>query len=87
MHHAAFTGNELFVIYTDAFKADIEATDNEGKTPLHLCVKSFAEHRNIECIKKLLLAGANRNAVDSYNLKPIDYINSIKGTVVDNGVK
>ena len=77
MHHAAFTGNELFVIYADAFNADIEATDNEGKTPLHLCAKSYSEHRNIECVKKLLLAGANRDAVDLYKLKPVDYINQM----------
>lgn len=64
-HHAAFTGNELFVVYAAAFGADMNAIDNEGKTPLILCCKSFRDHKNIECVKKLLLGGSEKNTKDN----------------------
>lgn len=73
LHHAAFTGNELFSVFAIAFGADIEAREDEGKTPLHLCTKSFSDHRNVECVKKLLLAGADREARDSYGNRPVEY--------------
>ena len=64
-HHAAFTGNELFVVYASAFGAEINARDNEGKTPLILSCKSYVDHKNIECLKKLLLGGSDKCLQDS----------------------
>lgn len=66
-HHAAFTGNELYVVYAAAFGADMNAKDNEGKTPLILCCKAYDDHRNIECLKKLLLGGSEKHIKDNQN--------------------
>ena len=73
-HHAAFTGNELFSVYAAAFGADMNARDNEDKTPLIMCCKSYDDHRNLECIKKLLLAGSDKEARDYLNYRAIDYL-------------
>lgn len=77
-HHAAFTGNELFIVYAAAFGAEINARDNEGKTPLILSCKSYVEHKNIECLKKLLLGGADKYLRDSQNYSAIDYLKEIE---------
>ena len=66
LHHAAFTGNELFIVYATAFGAEVDALDSELKTPMILTCKSFGDHRNTECIKKLLLAGADKSMKDNY---------------------
>ena len=77
LHHAAFTGNELFIVYASSFGAHINAIDNEGKTPLILTSKGYEEHRNMECLKKLLLAGADKTIEDKFGMKAIDYLNTL----------
>ena len=73
-HHAAFTGNELFIVYATAFGADMNARDNEEKTPLILCCKSYDDHRSIDCLKKLLLGGSDKELRDAANYRAIDYL-------------
>lgn len=60
LHHAATTGNELWIVYAVAFNAEVDARDAEQKTPLLNCCSRFSDHWNTECIKKLLLAGADK---------------------------
>ena len=75
LHHATHTGNELFIVYAAAFGANINAKDNEGCTPLlHVC-KNFDDNKNIDCLKKLLLAGADKEIVDDQGFKAINWLN------------
>ena len=48
--------------------------DHRGLTPLHLAVKSYKENRSSKGIKQLLIKGADRNALDFFDKKPVDYI-------------
>jgi ankyrin repeat protein len=49
--------------------ANVNVTDDQGKTPLHWAVMQ----QNVETVQLLVNAGANANAVDSTMKKPIDY--------------
>lgn len=74
LHHAAATGNELFITFAVALNADVDAKNRENKTPLIDCCSRFNEHWNSDCIKKLLLAGADKNLIDSSDMRAIDYL-------------
>jgi ankyrin repeat protein len=49
--------------------ADKDATDEEGRTPLHFA----SGYGEIECVKALLDAEANVNAVDNNQNTPLHY--------------
>jgi ankyrin repeat protein len=53
------------------FKADVRGVDKEKKTALHAAVKNDC----LGCVKALLEAGADPNAVDGSGLRPLDYAN------------
>lgn len=74
LHHAAATGNELWIVYASAFGCDINAVDNDEKTALLSCTSRFSDHWNTECVKKLLLAGAEKEVVDKQGRTAIDYL-------------
>ena len=74
LHWAAFSGSELTLSYIVAWGGDLNDVDSKGLTPLHLAVKSYKENRSTKGIKQLLIKGANREALDFQNLKPIDYV-------------
>ena len=74
LHWAAFSGSELTLSYIIAWGGDLNDVDSKGLTPLHLAVKSYKENRSTKGIKQLLIKGANRDALDFQNLKPIDYV-------------
>jgi len=75
LHWAASFGYEVTIGYLIAWGADINSVDYKGLTPLHITVKNFRKNRSAtRCVKQLLMKGANKNAVDFNNKKPIDYI-------------
>jgi ankyrin repeat protein len=74
LHWAAFSGSELTLSYILAWGGNIDAIDQKGLTPLHLSVKTYTHHRSTKGIKQLLIKGANRNALDFQNMKPVDYL-------------
>lgn len=58
LHWAAYSGSELVLHYILAFGAEIEATDREGFTPLHIAVKMSEEVGHTRLIRFLLVKGA-----------------------------
>jgi ankyrin repeat protein len=74
LHHAASIGNGLWIGYAVAQGAKVDAVDSEGKTPLITSCKTFMDHRNVECLKKLISAEADPEARDTYNKRGIDYL-------------
>lgn len=61
--------------------ADIQATDNDGKTPLHLAVQNIEEHSDpdiAEPVDVLLDAGADPFATDKDGKTPFDYARTNK---------
>lgn len=64
-------------MYAASFGAKVNALDNEGKTPLILTSKGYEEHRNLECLKKLLLAGADKTIADKAGKRAIDYLHDL----------
>ena len=56
--------------YLISLGANINASNDEGMTPLHLAVQIV----NIRTTKDLLLRGANRNAETTDGRKPIDLL-------------
>lgn len=74
LHHAANIGNGLWIGYAVAQGANVDAKDDEDKTPLITSCKQFMNHRNLECLKKLISAEANQEARDIYNFRGIDYL-------------
>ena len=61
LHQAAIYGCELAAVYLLSYDAYVNAKDGKGNSPLHLSVKNQGARPNIDCFKKLLLAGADRN--------------------------
>jgi len=74
MHWAAFSGAELTLSYLIAFGGSLEAVDMKGYTALHLACKEYKQTNSTKGIKQLLIKGANRNAIDFDNKRPIDYV-------------
>ena len=75
LHHAAMFGCELSVCYLVSYKGFINAKDNNRQTPLHLAIERYKENPNIDCIKKLLLNGADREIRNSSDRTPLDELN------------
>ena len=64
--------------YIISYGGNIELKNNFGQTPLHKAVVEYWRHRSSKGIKYLLTKGANRNAVDNENEKPVDYLPVLK---------
>jgi len=60
LHWACYAGAESSVAYLLAWGADVNATDNQGLTPLHLSVKSAEESKSTRSLRHLLIKGADR---------------------------
>ena len=71
LHHAAMFGCEISVCYLISYKGYINAKDKQKDTPLHTAIKYYKTNPNIDCVKKLLLNGSDRNALNDANRTPI----------------
>src|SRR6266568_779470 len=78
LHLAAANGYKDIAELLLASKADIEATDNSGSTPLHQAVAASAEHSDL--VEVLIAHKADLNAADANGLTPLHY-----ATLADNG--
>lgn len=61
-----------------AWKADVNAVDINGITPLHLAIKSAEELKSSRSVRHLLIKGALRNVKDKNNRTPIDVVKEIR---------
>lgn len=55
---------ESSVSYLLAWKADVNAIDSSGLSPLHLAVKAADELKSTRSVRHLLIKGADRGCVD-----------------------
>ncbi|KAL6797361.1 ankyrin repeat-containing domain protein [Trichoderma sp. SZMC 28013] len=69
LENCRYGGHEESVERLLQWHASTEATDVDGKTPLHLA----AETGHLEAAKSLLDQGARVNVTDLHGKKPIDY--------------
>lgn len=73
--HVAASTNDLDQIQLSIKnkKNQINCTDSDGFTPLHMAVKSVHAWRRLDSIKLLIDNGANVNAVDKLGNTPLHY--------------
>ena len=78
LHHAAMFGSEISVCYLVSYNGYINAKDAQKETPLHTAIKNYKTNPNIDCVKKLLLNGADRDAVTRAGRTPYDELELLK---------
>lgn len=71
-------GCELAAVYLISNKAFINAKDVNGDTPLHWSIKNYVRRPNIDCFKKLLMNGADRNIKNKDDKTPLDCLMELK---------
>ena len=74
LHWACYSRSEVALNYLLAMNPNLEAKDQKGLTPLHLAVKSVEILQSCRPVKALLIKGANRDARDNENNRPVDLI-------------
>jgi len=68
LHYAAQTANTTLIKILLRHKADIDATDNEGWTPLHVAVQGG----RVDIIKLLITRGADITIQNKAGDSPLD---------------
>ena len=76
LHWAAYLNYEIMLSFLIAWGANINCTDKEGNTPLHLSVMISERMRDLRWVKILLMRGADRNMVNDSKMRPIDLVQS-----------
>lgn len=71
LHLAAKSGYSDMVKYLLTTKAEVDARNSYGSTPLHQVALAKGQHSDI--IEMLLMHGARVNAPDKYGLTPLHY--------------
>jgi ankyrin repeat protein len=77
LHLAAANGNREMVRFLLTAKADVNAKDNAGSTPMHQVAMAKGPHSDL--IEMLLMQGAEVDARDKHGLTPLHY-----ATMADN---
>lgn len=67
LHWACYSKSEEALIYILACNPNLEATDQNGLTPLHLAIKSVPDLDSTRPVRSLLLKGSSRDAVTHQN--------------------
>ena len=76
LHWASYTGSYLAFQFLLSFEEiDLNKIDNEGLTPLHLCVMS----EKVKIVKSLLQSGANRDIKNKKSKTPLELAQSKRG--------
>jgi ankyrin repeat protein len=63
---------ETATAYLLAWNCDVNSTDSNGLTPLHLAVKSSEEIKSSRSVRHLLIKGASRSIRDKLGRTPLD---------------
>lgn len=60
--------------YLLAWQSEVNATDSNGLSPLHLAIKASEDLKSSRTVRHLLIKGADRKIKDKMNRTPIDLI-------------
>ena len=63
--------------YLLAWKAEVNAIDSNGLTPLHLAIKTAEELKSSRSVRHLLIKGADRKIQDKMGRTPLDIVKEI----------
>ena len=64
--------------YLLAWKAEVNAIDSNGLTPLHLAIKTAEELKSSRSVRHLLIKGADRKIQDKMGRTPLDIVKEIR---------
>ena len=64
--------------YLLAWKAEVNAVDINGISPLQLAIKSAEELKSSRSVRHLLIKGADRNNRDKNGRTPMDIVKEIR---------
>jgi len=78
LHWACYAGAESSVAYLLAWKAEVNAVDINGISPLQLAIKSAEELKSSRSVRHLLIKGADRNNRDKNGRTPMDIVKEIR---------
>ena len=87
LHWACYSQAETAMQFILALKPNIDQTDREGFTPLHITVRGLDEFETSRPIKVLLISGASLDISDNIGNFPIDYSSEIKTEYLRNELK
>ena len=74
LHWACYSKAEFALSYILAMGPELEITDQNGLTPLHLAVKAVPDLGSTRTVRSLLLKGSSRQAVTHANQTPTEMI-------------
>jgi hypothetical protein len=87
LHWACFSKSEIAISYLLAWDVKIDEADQRGLTPLHLAVKAVNELNTTRPVRALLISGASRKKEDLLKRKPIDFINEVEDSKLQQELK
>lgn len=74
LHWAAYLNKEVALAFLIAWGADVNSTDFQNNTPLHLSVVACGRVNESRCVKILLLKGAQRDKANMQGKLPVDLV-------------
>lgn len=77
LHYAAFYNSQYAAFWLVGFGAEINATNHNLDTPLHLLLKTQKQLENDKMAREFIFKGADRNMKNSWGLRPIDLIKDV----------
>ena len=73
MHIAARNGHDSAVRFLLSFDASVAVINSQKETPLFSAVRA----QSVRCVKDLLVKGANRNAKNQKDQRPVDLLSEM----------
>ena len=72
LHWACISSSQTVIKYLLAWGANVNLRDSAGYTPLHLAIMEVEKTGSFSTVKKLIMRGANIQAHDYLDRKPVD---------------
>lgn len=74
LHWACYSKAEFALSYILSMGPNLELTDQNGLTPLHLAVRAVPDLQSTRTVRSLLLKGSSRSARSNSGQTPMDMI-------------